>query len=94
MKTWGHTTRQPNPDPNEIYSTTPVEYFIGKFVQLCFTYGCGKHYEYMWVKVTGLSDTECELEGVLDNDPVHVTDYTCGSGVGFDRTEIEKIHDD
>jgi uncharacterized protein involved in tolerance to divalent cations len=30
MKTWGHNSKANPQSPNEIYSTTPVEYFIGK----------------------------------------------------------------
>lgn len=92
MRTWLPSQRKPNPDPDGVFSAMPLESFVGHHVQLCFTYGCGKHYEYMWVKVTEVGKEEgAELIGFLDNDPVHVTDYKYQDGVGFDRKEIEKL---
>lgn len=54
----GLTERKPNPDPDGTFSNMPISEFIGRYVQLSFTFGCGKHYEYMWVKVTGSCDED------------------------------------
>ena len=75
--------------PNPTYSNLPVEHFMGKYCKLAFPQPEGEYYEYMWVQVIGLAETpEEELRGILDNDPVKATQFTCGDLVEFRRNEI------
>lgn len=75
------------PKPGKFKGQEPKE-FIGKAVKLGFQHPKGK--EHMWVLVYGLGK-ETQLEGILDNDPIRVTDYKCGDAVGFDVEEIEDV---
>lgn len=80
------------PKPGKFTGQDP-ELFVGKIVKLGFPYKLkdGKESkEHMWVKVLKLGD-QTQLEGVLNNDPVRVTDYAYGDGVGFDVEEIEEV---
>ena len=71
----------------------PPEFFIGSWVKLAFPCDgeCTPDMEHMWVKVIEIyqGDEKEELVGVLDNDPLFITDYHRGDGVAFKRSEIE-----
>lgn len=69
---------------------------VGSFVKLGFPAKTpdGKDIkEHMWVKVTKVLDPATEnnqqLLGTLDNDPVAVSEYSCGDIVAFRLEEIE-----
>ena len=75
------------------FSGTDPRIFIGRLIKLGFPFSNNngsQSKEHMWVKVLNLGDNT-QLEGVLDNDPIRVTDYDYGSGVGFDVEEIEDV---
>lgn len=80
----------PKPNP-EYYCNKPIDWFIGKHVKMGFPTKNEKHpVEHMWVLVTDKLDSDdCELQGVLDNDPVLTDQYAAGDGVGFSRKEVE-----
>jgi hypothetical protein len=79
------------PDPQ--YFEKPYCWFFGKNCKLRFPTGLpeGKpQYEAMWVYVQGIREIDGTtwLVGVLNNDPIIVTEYKDGDGVAFERNEI------
>lgn len=71
--------------------------FIGKYVKLGFpaknpATGADTT-EHMWVKVDGKYEGEEneELIGTLNNDPILICEYQCGSQVAFKVAEIEML---
>ena len=57
---------------------------VGDFVKLRFDEGYGE--EYMWVIVKKQNGDL--FEGILDNDPVIMTNMKCGDKVIFDKNEV------
>lgn len=91
--TWniGYVCEEHAPKPGKFTGQDP-NLFVGKLVKLGFpyTHKDGKEAkEHMWVKVLKLGN-QTQLEGVLDNHPLRVTDYAYRDGVGFDVEEIEE----
>lgn len=81
-----------HPDP--AFLNLPFEWFVGKHCKLAFSTGHpGITNELMWVTVTEVKEVEGTmlLVGFLDNDPIYVTDYSFGDGVGFERHEIHAV---
>ena len=70
--------------------------FVGRFVKLAFPTGKAEcKTEHMWVRVLRVPPKQGKksrnLVGVLDNDPVYVTDYKCGDLVEFQVPEVEDV---
>ena len=68
----------------------PAEQFIGKYVKIAFkSKGLVEH---MWLKVTDFAcQSDYDLVGTLDNDPVIVVEFKCGDQVEFKLSEIEQV---
>jgi uncharacterized protein YegJ (DUF2314 family) len=84
------------PKPQEKYQEKPADFYVGKFVKLGFDTvpeeADEQTQEHMWVKVTGLAETDGEeLRGELNNDPVLNVGYRCGDLLEFSRSEIEDV---
>lgn len=59
---------------------------IGEFAKLKFT---GERLaEYMWVKVTNADHVMGEYEGMVDNDPIFVTNVKYGDKVKFKKEDV------
>ena len=84
------------PAPNPALARHLFKWYLGKYCKLGFPITKGPragNNEYMWVLVTGktVENRKTMLVGVLNNDPVFVTDYKNGDGVAFGRDEICEI---
>ncbi len=79
--------------PNPVYNGMSLDWFRGRFCKLAFPGATDpERKEYMWVKVTGLAETEGEeLRGTLDNDPILATDFRCGDVIEFSRNEVLEV---
>jgi hypothetical protein len=78
------------PDPK--FADLPPVWFVDKYCKLGFPLGNGKH-EYMWVFTTGFATAEdCELKGILSNDPIWVK-MKSGDLVEFNRSSIIDLLD-
>lgn len=79
-------TKEKLPDP-KFLKQTPNS-LIGKYCKIAFPHKNNpQRKEYMWVKATD-TDDECELKGVLNNDPLFATQVKCGDVIKFNRKEI------
>lgn len=60
---------------------------LNSFAKLMFTNN--EFMEYMWVKIDKITGDDCV--GVLDNDPVFLTNVKCGDVINFKRADIHDI---
>ena len=85
---WGFVCPKHRPKHDPIWDGMPLADFMDRFCKLAFPCPNGDK-EYMWVKVTGLAETEGEeLGGTLNNDPIKATDFQNGDRIEFSRSEI------
>ncbi|MBL8031260.1 MAG: DUF2314 domain-containing protein [Candidatus Doudnabacteria bacterium] len=65
----------------------------GNLVKLIFTNQTGET-ERMWVEIKKVLKDRREFEGVLDNDPVIITELAAGSKISFLAQNIASIWED
>jgi len=85
-------------DESDGYGSFPLDFFIGKDVQLAFPINktwakfVKANYERMWVYVTGLAETpEQELRGYINNEPQFAIEWSADTVIEFKRSEVIKV---
>ena len=97
LETGGHPefglTRPDAPGPGGFTGQVP-EMFLGRHVKLAFPTGLeGPSHERMWVRVERLheGDSGEQLEGTIQNEPRFTAEWSYGSAVAFNVSEIIEV---